>query len=293
MAQTSLAQPLAHDTITTFTLPAIPSTLRSPEARAEYLVEHYWDNTDFADTNYVRHADIMEQAWVNYLDLMPYTSAEISKEAIKDVFRKAEVQEKSFLYFAEMADKYLYDPNSPMRNDELYLSALDAMLASHILSDAEKIRLRHRKALALNNRKGTQALNFTFTLSSGKQGTLHSIDSPYILLYINDPGCHACHETLEQLKHNDIIRHMIDRKQLQVLALYPYEDLNEWRRNLDLFPDSWLNGYDKGQVLMRKSLYDLKAMPTIYLLDHRKLVLLKDASPAQVTQYLLKHADTE
>ena len=43
---------VSQDTIKTFTLPAIPQIMVAPEQRAEFLVKHYWDNVNFADTNY-------------------------------------------------------------------------------------------------------------------------------------------------------------------------------------------------------------------------------------------------
>ena len=45
------------DTITSFTLPAIPPMLTAPELRADFLVKHYWDNVNFADTNYIHHPE--------------------------------------------------------------------------------------------------------------------------------------------------------------------------------------------------------------------------------------------
>ena len=56
------------------------------------------------------------------------------------------------MYLTSLADKYLYDPNSPMRNEELYISVLDAMLKSPILDDTEKIRPKARRSLAQKNR---------------------------------------------------------------------------------------------------------------------------------------------
>ena len=38
------------DTITSFTLPAIPPMLTAPELRADFLVKHYWDD-DEEDNN--------------------------------------------------------------------------------------------------------------------------------------------------------------------------------------------------------------------------------------------------
>ena len=39
-------------------------------------------------------------------------------------------------------------------------------------------------------------------------------------------------------------------------------------------------------MLQTKNLYDLRAIPTLYLLDKNKTVLLKDATLQKVEQYL-------
>lgn len=52
------------------------------------------------------------------------------------------------------------------------------------------------------------------------------------------------------------------------------------------FAKEWTNGYDKELVIKNKNLYDLRAIPTLYLLDKNKTVLLKDATLQKVEQYL-------
>lgn len=274
------------DTITTFVLPAIPPMLNTPELRADYLVRHYWDNVNFADTNYIHHPEITEQAWVDYIDILKIVPAKDADAALKEVFAQAEKEKKSYLYLTDLADKYLYDPNSPMRNEELYISVLDAMLASPALDDAEKIRPQARRELAQKNRVGTNALNFTYILASGEEGNLYGVNAPYTLLFINNPGCHACAETIEALKQAPAINQAIARKQVQVLSIYPDIDLEEWNRHLSDFPEEWINGYDKKQVMETQNLYDLKAIPTLYLMDKDKVVMLKDATVGEIEEYL-------
>ena len=70
MLQARLKTKVSQDTIKTFTLPAIPQIMVAPEQRAEFLVKHYWDNVNFADTNYIHHPEITEQAWVDYCDIL-------------------------------------------------------------------------------------------------------------------------------------------------------------------------------------------------------------------------------
>ena len=284
--QTVAAAPI--DTITSFVLPTLPPMLNTPELRADYLVRHYWENVNFADTNYIHHPEVTEQAWVDYIDVLKLVSPQTADTALKEVFAQAEKEKKCYLYMAELADKYLYDPNSPMRNEELYVSVLNAMLASPILDETEKIRPEARRELALKNRIGTKAMNFIYTLASGKEGNLYALHAPYTLLFINNPGCHACAETIELLKQATAINQVIAKKQLQILSLYPDTDLEEWNRHLYDFPKEWINGYDKKQMIENKNLYDLKAIPTLYLLDKNKIVLLKDATVAEIEEYLNK-----
>lgn len=260
--------------------------LTAPEQRADFLVRHYWDNVSFADTAFLNKKEVSEQAWVDYCNIMNHVPLATAQEVIKGMIKKTEQNRRMFDYFTELADKYLYDPNSPMRNEEFYIPVLEAMTASPVLSETEKIRPQARLELAQKNRPGTKALNFTYTLASGATGTLYQCPAEYTLLFINNPGCHACAETIEGLKSSQVISQLVAEKRLKILAVYPDEELEEWHKHRSEFPDEWINGYDKTQSMKMKSLYDLKAIPTLYLLDKNKTVLLKDAPWPVVEEYL-------
>ncbi|CCY49597.1 MULTISPECIES: DUF5106 domain-containing protein [Bacteroides] len=279
---------IPQDTLTAFYLPAIPAMLNTPELRADFLVKHYWDNVNFADTNYIHHPDITEQTWADYCDLLNHVPLSTAQEAIKKTIARTETEKKVFDYITGLADKYLYDPNSPLRNEEFYIPVLEAMISSSVLTETEKIRPQARIEMAYKNRVDTKAIDFTYTLESGAQSTLYKIKSQYTVLFINNPGCHACTENIEALKDSPIINELIQKKQLAVIALYPDEELDEWRRHRDEFPQEWINGYDKSLTIKTQNLYDLKAVPTLYLLDANKKVLLKDATVQAITQYLMK-----
>ena len=263
--------------------------LNTPELRADYLARHYWDNVNFTDTNYIHHPEVTEQAWVNFIDILRLVPASTGDTALKTLFAQTEKEKKCYMYLTSLADKYLYDPNSPMRNEELYISVLDAMLKSSVMDDTEKIRPKARRELAQKNRVGTKALDFTYTLANGQQGNLYNIKAPYTLLFINNPGCHACTETIEGLKQAPIISQLIKEKKLIVLSIYPDEELDDWRKHLNEFPKEWINGYDKKFTIKEKQLYDLKAIPTLYLLNKEKTVLLKDATTQAIEEYLMIH----
>ncbi len=276
-----------QDTIKSITLPDIPAMMTAPEQRADFLVKHYWDNVNFADTNYIHHPEVTEQAWADYCDILNHVPLETAQEAMRKTIERTNVDKKVFTYITDLADKYLYDPNSPMRNEEFYIPVLDAMLDSPLLEEIEKVRPKARRELAQKNRIGTKALNFNYTLASGAQGSLYQLQAEYILLFINNPGCHACTETIDALKNAPIINQLLEQKRLTVLSIYPDEELDEWRKHLNEFPQEWINGYDKKFAIKEQQLYDLKAIPTLYLLNKEKTVLLKDATTQAVEEYLL------
>lgn len=279
----------SQDTIKHFTLPAIPPMMTQPEQRADFLVKHYWDHVNFADTNYIHHPEVMEQAWADYCNILNHVPLKTAQEAIKATIVRAEAHKKIYTHVTALADKYLYDPNSPMRNEEFYIPVLEAMVASAVLDDTEKIRPQARWKLAQKNRRGSKALDFTYTLASGAQGTLYELQAPYTLLFINNPGCEACGEAIAALKGSPTISKLIAEKKLSVLALYPDEELEEWQKHQNEFPDQWINGYDKKLTIKTESRYDLRAIPTLYLLDKDKVVLLKDAPAVAIEEYLNIH----
>ena len=280
---------ILQDTVPVFTLPEIPPIMATPEMRYEYLAEHYWDNMDFADNRYIYHPEIMEKIWVNYCDILGHVSLTTAQKSIKKTIEQTNVSKQIFTCITNLADKYLYNPNSPVRNEEFYIPVLEVMINSPLLNRTEKIRPQARLTLAYKNRIGTQASDFIYTLESGKRGSLYQLDADYILLFINNPGCHACSSTIEQLKKATIINELLQEKKLVLLSIYPDEELNEWKRHLSDFPNNWINAYDKQLIIRDKQLYDLKAIPTLYLIDKNKIVLLKDTSVAMIEKFLYLH----
>lgn len=272
-----------------FKMVSIPSILATPEERAEYLVKNYWNNFDFSDTIYVDNEDVTEQVFVNYIDILPHTNYEIANASIKKTIEKASTEKKMVDYFFSLYEKYFYDANSPMRNDELFIPVLEGIIASPAYEEAEKIRPQNLLHLALKNRVGEKANDFTFTLKNGQKQSLYKQKAKYLLVYFYNPGCPACKETSTKMKASQVISSALSDKTLKVLAVYPDEDLEEWKKYLNDIPENWISGYDQDVYLKNEEIYDLKAIPTLYFLDQDKKVIFKDANFEQIEAYLLQN----
>ena len=268
-------------------LPAIAPAALAPEERVEWLRWHYWDNFDFADTTFLARADTLQlfEAYARYVQLL--FSAPTDGAPMDSLMRRAAVSRPMLDYFAMLADQVLGDPNSPLRNDEFYIPVLRAQLSSPWYDEYERLAPECRLSLASQNRIGQPANDFRYTLASGATGSLYGLRAEYVLLFINNPGCPMCREIREAISASPMLTELIEHGRLRVLALYPDENLDEWRAYREQIPASWINAYDDGCVLREKGLYDLSAIPSLYLLDAQKRVLVKDATDVALVEEVI------
>ena len=184
-----------------------------------------------------------------------------------------------------LAEHYLDDPNSPMRNEEHYILFLEALLSLPGLPEAERIRPAYRLETTRKNRPGTIAADFAYTDHRGKRQTLHGTPAPRLLLLFYDPACSHCAEILDALQESPALTRLIAAGELAVLAAYTEGDRRLWDETKAALPQEWTVGIDNSRIVERE-LYSLPAMPVIYLLDKDKRVLLKDSSPAGLEAFL-------
>ena len=249
----------------------------APEERCTYLRDHFWDNFDFADTLYTTKADTVEMLRV-YATYVSHIVGATDQEPIRRLMQRASVSKKMFEYFVMLSDKVLHDPNSPARSDELYIAVLEAQIASPHYDKYEKMAPEYALRLAMQNRIGHKANNFRYTDIKGRTRDMYSLRNDFVIVYINNPGCAMCRDISKALQESQLISQMQQEGQLKILAIYPDENLDEWHRHHSEIPSQWINGYDKGCLIEREMLYNINAIPALYLLDREKKVLVKDST---------------
>ncbi|HOV71856.1 MAG TPA: DUF5106 domain-containing protein [Dysgonamonadaceae bacterium] len=280
--RTGVSTPIVSENI--FHLPQIPDEITSSEERGKFLVMHYWDRFDFSNERLISRPEITEQAFVDYIHILQnYVSWEDAKKSLHYTLNKMKENDAMHAYFASLFEKYLYEPNSPFRNEEFYLVVLKQLTKSSSLSKAEKSKYKFQLSMVNKNRVGKKAANFNYTLASGETLSLYSIKSDYLLLIFFDPECSTCDAVIRQIKESESINNAMKmnsptRTMLTVLTVYPGENINEWFDYLPQLPTEWVNAYDQGMVITKKNLYDINAYPILYLLDKNKKVILKDSS---------------
>lgn len=263
----------------------VPAMITDPQEQMVYLVNHFWDNYNFADTTLIRLPDITEQALSNYIDLMNYVPANVQQPALAGMLKQAEADAVVYQYFTGQYEKYLYDPNSPFYNEALFSFVLEAMLESASLDDLQKYRPAYLLELISKNKVGEQATDFFYTDSKNKQNPLAAITADYTLLFFYNPDCDVCQNYKQSMQQSALLNNLLDSGKLAILAIYTDDDTEAWRAYATELPANWINGYDQQQIIKNDELYDLKAIPTLYLLDKEKKVILKDANLNQIDSF--------
>ena len=266
---------------TQFHFPEIPATLTEPEARKAFLLTHYWEQFDFADTILVDNRDVTEQGFVNFIALLAdgTTPEELTRESLKNWCSGFVGQEHARQVLTQTADSYLFNPNSPFYNEALYGMYLEALLSKLPQTDAMRSAYRFKLELVRRNNVGDKATDFTYYQPDGTRRTLAttSVKNDRLLLMFYDPECESCHEVLLQMVADTALAEAVRTGKLSVLAVYTEGNEEAWRKALPDLPKGWTVGIDH-EAVKTGALYDLKAMPSLYLLDGKKTVLLKDAA---------------
>lgn len=277
-----------------------PGMMSDAQDRADWLAQNYWNKltdpkrtypSDSTIVSGVRKADV-EQRFANWLSVLEIVHHSTALKAVSNLCDKALECEKisaasSVLEtMTELMEKYLYDANSPYRNEDLYGSYAARLAKWDGLSSELRGKYAFQAERTSLNKIGTVATDFRFSDKSGKIRSLHGIKAPMTLLFFSNPGCDACMNIINVLKGEPRIAQLIESGRLAVLNIYIDEDIAAWRSYMPIYPDEWYNGFDPDLAIRTEDLYDVRAIPSLYLLDEDKTVIMKDAPENRVFQYL-------
>lgn len=272
------ANPGAVETVTDLPLPAIPDSITDPARRAAYAALHWWDTMDFRNHRLSLDTAFMEQNFSNFVMVLSGTDTVSVRQSVDRLLERAEADSGAWRLLAHVTEKYLYDPNSPYRSDELYIPFLREYIASPLEDDGRRERDSFRLEMALRNRVGAVATDFRFVTRQGQEMSLHGLaaDKPVLLIFYN-PDCESCETVISRLRQEPLSQKFL------VLAVDAESDRGLWQRTAGEMPQDWTVGYALTTIL-DQDLYDLKASPTIYILNPDMTVMAKDISPAILTE---------
>lgn len=266
----------------TFKYVQVPPIISNQTEALTFLATHFWDNFDFADTSFISLPKELEQAVSNYVDALSRVDSSVSYKSFADVIKKSEVDTAMFRYMTDQLQSYVGDPNSPLRNNILHINLLKVLLSNANIDPTERIAYEHKLKINSKNMKGTRAVDFKYFTRDGHKGSLYGLKSDYTIIFFNHLGCNACAEVKSVLESDELIGDLLKEKRLTILGIFPDEDKSEWLKDNSQFAKQWINAADTDSQIEKSELYYIPAIPSLYLLDKNKTVILKDSEVGDV-----------
>lgn len=291
----------AAQTESSFPAVQLPSMLSDRAEIASYMVQHYWDGffrldvpTDSTQINGVPRP-MVEQAVADYIAYLEFAPPKEARKSVEALFSSAEAlggrDMLGFNLLCETVSRYMYDPNSPMRNEDFYLPFVKGLSESELVADDMKPAYRHDFEMCSMNQVGQQVPDFTFRTIRGKDETLYGVSSAFTMLFFSNPGCNACKQIIDEVSTRPYIDSFISTGVLAIVNVYIDEDLEAWKEYSVNYPTNWHNGYDPTYSIREDLLFNVRAIPSLYLLDADKRVIMKDAPTEKVLNYLDRTAN--
>ena len=275
-----------------------PRMITDPDERFEWAAVHFWDalpdttrpwRSDSAYVAGIAREKLEEQVGI-YSKLLEGIPLPVAREAVRKACDRLAQVPDSASYGATLAlwERYLYDPNSPVRNEDLWQVVAQALSVSSRTPESLREAYARDARLCALNAVGTRAADFAFIDRNGRSRTLYGIRAPLTILFFTNPGCPACKEIIDTLEGDGRVSELMRSGTLAIVNVYIDEDLAAWRDYLDHYPASWVTGYDPGLVIRSDLLYHVRAIPSLYLLARDKTVLLKDATTERLMDTLYR-----
>lgn len=278
----------------------VPSMIQDRSEAAEYLAEHWWDELTDLQRSYpcdstlvsgVSRGDV-EQKFANWTVVLGAVDHSVAVKSMNRLFARVVACERKdttsnvFESLTSIVQKYLYDPNSPMRNEDFYGPYVTNLSQCEFVDEAMRQAYAFDAKMCSLNKVGTKAADFRFSDIHGKINSLYDIDAEYVLLFFSNPGCAACLDIINSLKSFPQVSNGIESGMLAVLNIYIDEDLEAWKEYMPIYPEEWYNGYDPYYVIRTDVLYNVRAIPSLYLLDKDKKVIMKDVPESLIFDWI-------
>ena len=234
----------------------------------------------------------VEKQFGTYTALLWQVPVNQAAASISSLFRIVENYERRdtssnvFEKITDFAKKYFYDPNSPLRNEEFYLAYLKGLATSEFVPESMKPAYGYEMQMCSLNRIGEKAADFSFRDLAGRNHRLYDVKADYILLFFSNPGCPNCLEITQMIESSPEVSGLEKSGRLKVVNVYIDQEIDKWKEYAPEYPEEWLCGYDNNYIIRTDVTYNVRAIPSLYLLDADKKVLMKDAPQDKIFEAL-------
>lgn len=239
-----------------------------------YYKKHYFDYVDLTDDRLIR-TQFLHSKLAYYFDKLiipaPDTVIKESKIILDKTFNNEEVFKYTLQYLFNK-----YNNSNIMGMDKAFVFFAENYYLNGVAYWADSTWLKKvedRVREIKPNLIGNKAPEIRLYGLHDEIISLHHIDAEYTIIFFFEPSCGHCKKATPLMK---AVSEKYWEKGVEVLAVYTQVDKKEWTTFIEEQGlENWINAWDPYHQSRFRQYYDVRATPSIYLLDKNKYIIGK------------------
>ena len=240
-----------------------------------YYKSHYWDKFNFKDDRLI-HTPIFDAKLEEYINKLTHPQEDsVIKEGdwiLAQIPKLTELFKYALFWLT-----YNAQTSKIMGMDRVFVHFV---MNYHMKGDAfwlssDDLTKYYEEALKKSpNLVGQVAPELILKDTSNKTYKLSEVKSKYTLLVFWEPTCGHC--MTEVPKIDSIYRAELKDKGVKIIGIRTDDPVETWKEYIKKHKiENWLNLYDPDNSSNFRLKYDIRATPSIYLLDENKIIVGK------------------
>lgn len=255
------------------------------QAMYQLYVKRYWDHMDFSDGRLVR-TPVYQGMLNHYFNQVIVQHPDTVITHADHLIGKSKANDELFRFTVWFLTG-MGERSQIMGMDALFVHLVENHYMTGDVHWMEEDRLQRFIDRGKQLRRiliGEVAPDLSLFRPDGQKIRLHDIEANYLVMYFWDSECPFCKEETPRLQN--ILDEMGDRG-LKVFAINTETDETKWKEVIQPFgSDGWIHANDAHFRSGYEDLYDIYAIPTIYLLDKHKRIIAKGIGARQLTDFI-------
>ena len=271
------------------TVPVIPMLIQNRDSAVrefyfKYVREHFFDAVNFNSKALTGIPDF-ELKMQDYFTQILSQDKDITIKYL-DIFLDKLAENKPVYQFAVkyLSKLYLQAPYESLKEVYPYILQKYIIEKPQMWNNSVFIAETEQKLKMLTiNPIGGKAADLALQTPEEQTVKISDSQAAYTVLYFYDPDCSTCQEVTPVVY--ELFR-QYENKDLNFYAIYTEYNKSIWTDYIAEKNMTWINVWDSKNSQQLTLKYDLSLLPSIYVLDAQKQVILRDCTPEALEAFL-------
>lgn len=237
---------------------------------------------------------IPEKRFCRFAARLPELPDEDAAAAIAEVYAIADSLSRKYndpwtlRNLSRMFSESFFMKDSPIYDEDIYRIVLKEESGCREFSGKERLRAEWLYNILSANNVGSEISDMALVSMDGKETTLHDLaDGKRTLLFIYASSCSLCRKLCSDLRSSVAVREAVSSGRLSLVSVFAGDDMNVFQSMSGALGMHWQNYMDAEYAIYGRNVFDVRLIPSVYLVGADMIVEVKAADNLAEIESLL------